>query len=59
MPKFIHQTLKVENTDPVSNASFMDLFKTAKLRMYTFILSFNWYVRTYQLFKCIGVNIYL
>ncbi|XP_048063500.1 solute carrier family 22 member 2 [Megalobrama amblycephala] len=37
------ETLKVENTDPASTASFMDLFKTSKLRTYTFILSFNWF----------------
>ncbi|NP_998315.1 solute carrier family 22 member 2 [Danio rerio] len=37
------ETLKDDNIDSGSTASFMDLFKTAKLRTYTFILSFNWF----------------
>ncbi|XP_026137695.1 solute carrier family 22 member 2-like [Carassius auratus] len=37
------ETLTDENTDSVSTVSFMDLFKTAKLRKFTFILSFNWF----------------
>ncbi|KAK7151103.1 hypothetical protein R3I93_012137 [Phoxinus phoxinus] len=37
------ETLSCENPESVSTASFMDLFKTSKLRRYTFILSFNWF----------------
>uniref|UniRef100_A0A673J5D0 Solute carrier family 22 member 3-like n=1 Tax=Sinocyclocheilus rhinocerous TaxID=307959 RepID=A0A673J5D0_9TELE len=37
------ETLTDENTDSISTASFMDLFKTSKLRKFTFILSFNWF----------------
>ncbi|XP_051732045.1 solute carrier family 22 member 2 [Ctenopharyngodon idella] len=37
------ETLQIENTESASTASFMDLFRTSKLRTYTFILSFNWF----------------
>uniref|UniRef100_A0A671NNG2 Solute carrier family 22 member 2-like n=1 Tax=Sinocyclocheilus anshuiensis TaxID=1608454 RepID=A0A671NNG2_9TELE len=38
-----NETLTDKNTDSISTASFMDLFKTSKLRKFTFILSFNWF----------------
>uniref|UniRef100_A0A8C2IUB0 Solute carrier family 22 member 3 n=1 Tax=Cyprinus carpio TaxID=7962 RepID=A0A8C2IUB0_CYPCA len=37
------ETLTDENTESISTVSFMDLFKTSKLRKFTFILSFNWF----------------
>uniref|UniRef100_A0A8C1FHP6 Solute carrier family 22 member 3 n=1 Tax=Cyprinus carpio carpio TaxID=630221 RepID=A0A8C1FHP6_CYPCA len=37
------ETLTDENTESISTVSFMDLFKTSKLRKFTFILSYNWF----------------
>uniref|UniRef100_A0A8C2E7D7 Solute carrier family 22 member 3 n=1 Tax=Cyprinus carpio TaxID=7962 RepID=A0A8C2E7D7_CYPCA len=39
----IIETITDENPDSTSTASFMDLFRTSKLRKFTFILSFNWF----------------
>uniref|UniRef100_A0A8C2IUE2 Solute carrier family 22 member 3 n=1 Tax=Cyprinus carpio TaxID=7962 RepID=A0A8C2IUE2_CYPCA len=39
--KTLSKNIEVEES--ISTVSFMDLFKTSKLRKFTFILSFNWF----------------